>query len=151
LCCCRFVKGRSAAQIVDEHGLDDGMSKPGSKTGQGDRLMRTRVVTEFSSVNIGILHADLNSAAQTLAACTQMPIRQRATACASRWFDLARSKTWTKDCPRHVRDQQETQQELAVGAARWACRTWVVAVMISKIMGSWGLNMGADQGLLSTH
>jgi hypothetical protein len=58
-----------------------------------------------------------------LAAYTQMRIRQRATACASRWFDLARSETWTMDCPRHVRDQQETQQELAVGAARWACRT----------------------------
>ena len=142
MCCCRFVKGRSAAQIVDEHGLDDGMSKPGSKTGQGDRLMRTRVVTEFSSVNIGILHADLNSAAQTLAACTQMPIRQRATACASRWFDLARSKTWTKDCPRHVRDQQETQQELAVGAAKWACRTWVVAVMNIQDHGI----MGAEHG-----
>jgi len=28
-----------------------------------------------------------------------------------------------------VRDQQGTQQELAVGAARWACRTRVVAVM----------------------
>jgi len=50
-----------------------------------------------------------------------------------------------------VRDQQKTQQKLAVGAARWACRTWIVAIMISKIMGSWGLNMGADQGLLSTH
>jgi hypothetical protein len=54
-----------------------------------------------------------------------MRIRQRATACASRWFDLARSETWTKDCPRHARDQQQTQQELAVGTARWACRTWV--------------------------
>jgi hypothetical protein len=32
LCCCSFVKEKSAAQIVDEHWLDDGMSKPGRKT-----------------------------------------------------------------------------------------------------------------------
>jgi hypothetical protein len=44
-----------------------------------------------------------------------------------------------------------TQQELAIGAARWACRTWVVAVMDIKDHGIMGLNMGADQGLLSTH
>jgi hypothetical protein len=72
-----------------------------------------------------------------------MRIRQRATACVSRWFDLARSETWTKDCPRHVRDQQETQQELAVGAARWACRTWVVVVMDIQDYKI----IGADQGL----
>jgi hypothetical protein len=66
-----------------------------------------------------------NSTGQTLEACTQMWIQQRATACASRWFDLARSETWTKDCPRHARDQQQTLQELAVGAVRWARRTWV--------------------------
>lgn len=29
---CRFVKGKSAAQIVDEHGLDDGLSRPSRKT-----------------------------------------------------------------------------------------------------------------------
>jgi hypothetical protein len=56
LCGCGFVKGESVAQIVDEHWLDDGMSKPGRKTRQG--LSR-------------------NSAAKTLAACTQMRIRQR--------------------------------------------------------------------------
>jgi hypothetical protein len=71
-----------------------------------------------------------------------MRIRQRATACASRLFDLARSETWTKDCPRHVRDQQGTQQELAVGAARWACRTRVVAVMDIQDHGI----MGAEHG-----
>jgi len=41
LCGCRFVKGKSAAQIVDEHWLDDGMSKPGRKTRQGHRQTRT--------------------------------------------------------------------------------------------------------------
>jgi len=45
-----------------------------------------------------------NLAAQTLTACTQMRIWQHATACASRWFDLTRSETWTKDCSRHARD-----------------------------------------------
>jgi len=64
LCGYRFVKGKSAAQIVDEHGLDDEMSKPGRKTHQGHRLMRTGAVEEFSSENIGSLHADANSAAR---------------------------------------------------------------------------------------
>ena len=60
---CRFVKGKSAAQIVDEHGLDDGMSKPGRKTRQGHRLTRTGPVEEFGSEDIGSLHANANSAA----------------------------------------------------------------------------------------
>ena len=81
LCGCRFVKGKSAAQIVDEHGLDDGMSKPGRKTRQGHWLTRTGAVEEFGSEDIGSLHADANSAAQELTACTQMRIWQRATAC----------------------------------------------------------------------
>jgi len=67
LCGCRFVKGKSAAQIVDEHGLDDGMSKPSKKTHQGHRLTRTGAIEEFGSEG---LHADANSAAQELAACT---------------------------------------------------------------------------------
>jgi len=118
LCGCRFVKGKSAAQIVDEHGLDDGMSKPGRKTRQGHRLTRTGVVEEFGSEDIGSLHADANSAAQELAACTQMRIRQRAAACASQGLDLARSKTWTKDCPRHTSDS--TADEARAG--RWGCQ-----------------------------
>jgi len=60
LCGCRFVKGKSAAQIVDEHGLDDGMSKPSKKTHQGHRLTRTGAIEEFGSEG---LHADANSAA----------------------------------------------------------------------------------------
>jgi hypothetical protein len=80
--------------------------------------MRTGAVAEFGSINIDILHADANSAVQTLAACTQMRIRQRATACASRWFDLARSETWTKDCPRHVSDSTDD----AAKAGRWGCQ-----------------------------
>jgi hypothetical protein len=63
LCGCRFVKGKSAAQIVDKHWLDDGMSKPGRKTGQGHRQTRKGL--------------SRNSAVKTLAACTQMRIRQR--------------------------------------------------------------------------
>jgi hypothetical protein len=63
LCSCRFVKEKSAAQIVDEHGLDDGLSRPRRKTRQGDRLTRTGVVEEFGSEDIGSLHADANSAA----------------------------------------------------------------------------------------
>jgi len=45
-----------------------------------------------------------NSAAKTLAACTQMRIRQRTAACVSQGLDLTWSKTWTKDCPRHTSD-----------------------------------------------
>ena len=71
-------------QIVDEHGLDDGMLRTGGKTRQGDRLTKVGAVTEFGSEDIGSLHADVDSAAQTLAVCTQIRIRQRATACASR-------------------------------------------------------------------
>jgi len=66
----RFVKKKSTAEIVDEHGLDDGMFKPGRKTRQGHRLTRTGAVEEFDSDNIGSLHAYANSAAQELAACT---------------------------------------------------------------------------------
>jgi len=60
LCGCRFVKEKSATQIVDEHGLDDGMSKPGMKTRQGHRLTSTATVKEFSSEG---LHTDENAAA----------------------------------------------------------------------------------------
>jgi len=115
---CRFVKGKSAKQIVDEHGLDDGMSKPDRKTRQGHRLTRTGAVEEFGSEDIGSLHADANLAAQELAACTQMRIRQRAAACASQGLDLARSKTWTKDYPRHTSDL--TADEARAG--RWGCQ-----------------------------
>jgi hypothetical protein len=51
-------------QIVDEHGLDNGMSKSGRKTRQGHRLTRTGAVKEFGSEDIGSLHADANSAAR---------------------------------------------------------------------------------------
>jgi hypothetical protein len=118
LCGCRFVKGKSTAQIVDEHWLDDGMSKPGRKTRQGHRQTRTRAVEEFGSEDIGSLHADANSAAQELAACTQMRIRQRAATCASQGLDLPRSETWMKDCPRHVNDS--TDDVARVG--RWGCQ-----------------------------
>jgi len=65
LCGCRFVKGKSAAQIVDEHGLDDGISKPSKKNRQGHRLTRTGAVEEFGSKDIGSRHADANSAARS--------------------------------------------------------------------------------------
>jgi len=97
LCGCRFVKEKSVAQIVDEHGLDEGLSKPR----QGDRLTRIGAIAKFGSVGRGSLHAYANSAAQELAACPQMRIRQRAANGASQGLDLARSKTWAKDCPRH--------------------------------------------------
>jgi len=96
------LKEKSAMQIVDEHGLDARMSRPGRKTRQGYRLTRTGAVEKFNSANISSPHADANSAAQELTACTQMRIQQRTTTCASHGFDLARSKTWTKDCPRHT-------------------------------------------------
>jgi len=63
LCGCRFIKGKSAVQIVDEHGLDDGLSRPRKKTHQEDRLTRTGAITKFGSADIGILHVDANSAA----------------------------------------------------------------------------------------
>jgi hypothetical protein len=99
-----FVKGKSTAQIVDEHGLDAGMSRPGRKTREGYRLTRTGTVKEFGSEDIVSPHADANSAAQILTACMQMRIQQRATACASHGFDSAQSKTWMKDYPRHTSD-----------------------------------------------
>jgi hypothetical protein len=123
LCGCRFVKGKSAAQIVDKHWLDNGMSKPGRKTRQGHRQTRTRAVKEFGREDIGSLHADANSAAQELAAYTQMQIRQRAAACASQGLDLARSKTWTKDCPRHTNDSTADAAKQAVRTALWIGRT----------------------------
>jgi len=61
LCGCRFVKEKSAAQIVDEHGPDDGMSKPDRKTCQGLRLTRIGAVEEFGSEDIGSLHAGIDS------------------------------------------------------------------------------------------
>ena len=61
---CRFVKGKTVAQIVDEHGLDDGMFKPDRKTHQGHRQTRTGAVEEFGSEDIGSLHANANSAAR---------------------------------------------------------------------------------------
>jgi len=94
------------------------MSKPGRKTRQGHRLTRTGAVEEFGSEDIGNPHADVNSAAQELAGCTQMRIRQRATTCASHGFDLARSETWTKDCLRHTSDS--TADEARAG--RWGCQ-----------------------------
>jgi len=65
------------------------MSKPSRKTRQGHRLTRTGAIEEFGSEDIGSLHADANSAMRELAACTQMQIRPRATACASQGLDLA--------------------------------------------------------------
>jgi hypothetical protein len=80
--------------------------------------MRTGAVEEFGNANIGSSHVDANSAAQELTSCTQMRIRQRATACASHGFDLARSETWTKDYPRHTSDS--TAEEARAG--RWGCQ-----------------------------
>jgi len=139
LCGCRFVKRKSAAQIVDEHWLDDGLSRPRRKTRQGDRLTRTRAVEEFSSEDIGSLHAEANSAAQELAACTQMRIRQRATACASQGLDLARCKTWTKDCPRHVNDSPDD----AAKAGSWGCQVGMQNVG----SGSYGYPRSWDHGV----
>jgi hypothetical protein len=64
LCSCMFIKEKSAAQIVNEHGLDDGLSMLSRKTRQGHRLTRTGAVEEFDSEDIGNMHADTNSAAQ---------------------------------------------------------------------------------------
>jgi hypothetical protein len=100
--------------------------------------MRTGAVEEFGSADIGSLHADANLAAQELAACTQMRIRQRATACASRWFDLARFETWTKDCPRHVSDSTDD----AARAGRWGCQVG----MQNMGSGSYGYLRSWDHG-----
>ena len=114
------------------------MSKPGRKTRQGHRLTRTGAVEEFGSEDIGSLHADANSAAQELAACTQMRIRQRATACASQGLDLARSETWTKDCPRHVSDSIDD----AARAGRRGCQVGMQNVG----SGSYGYPRSWDHG-----
>jgi len=104
LCGCRFVKEKLTAQIIDEHRLDDEMSKPDKKTCQGYRLTRTGAVEEFGSEDNDSLYADANSAARR--------------ACASQGLDLARSKTWTKDCPRHTSDSTAD----AARAGRWGCQ-----------------------------
>jgi hypothetical protein len=88
-----------------------------------------------------------------LAACTQMRIRQRRNWQPARRceFDSAqqlvqvRGLTWhdLKLGRRTVQGmwmtQQMTQQELAAGAARWACRTWVRS-------GSYGYPRSWDHG-----
>jgi hypothetical protein len=62
--------------------------------GQAGKLVRgigsrTGAVTKFSSKDIGNLHVDADSTAQTVAVYTQMRIWQHTTACASHEFDLA--------------------------------------------------------------
>lgn len=115
LCGCSFVKGKSAALIVDEHGLDDGMSKPGEKTRQGHRPTRTGADEEIrqhkhweparrcecGSAGIGSLHADANSAARSKLAGEFGSAQQLVQV---KGIDLARSKTWAKDCPRQAYD-----------------------------------------------
>jgi len=139
LCGCRFVKGKSAAQIVDEHWLDDGMSKPGRKTRQGQRQTRTGVVGEFDSAGIGSLHADANSTA-------------RKSLCKSgAWLGMI----WNLD---------EGLSKACEWLNRWRSKSWqmgllgghvehgLVAVMDIQDHGIMGAeNVGADQGLLSTH
>ena len=101
------------AQIVDEHRVDDGMSKPGRKTRQGHRLTRTRAVEEFGSEDIDSLHADANSAAHN---------NQLVQVRGSTWHDLKLGRRTVQG----IRvTQQLTKQELADGVARWACITWV--------------------------
>jgi hypothetical protein len=72
LCNCRFVKEKPEVQIVDEHGLDDGMFRTSGKTRQGDRLTKVGAVAEFGKEDSGSLHADVDSVAQTLAVCTRI-------------------------------------------------------------------------------
>jgi len=93
-----------------------------------------------------------NSAAKTLAACTQRRIRQRrywqpARRCEfgnARQLVQVRGLTWhdVKLGRGTVQGMwmthQMTQQELAVGAAKWACRTWV--------SGSYGYPRSWDHG-----
>ena len=93
-----------------------------------------------------------NSAAKTLAACTQMRILQRRHWQPARRCEFGNAQrlvrvmglTWhdLKLGRRTVQGiqvtQQLTQQELADGAARWACRTWV--------SGSHGLPRSWDHG-----
>jgi hypothetical protein len=107
-----------------------------------------------------------NSAAQTLVSCTQMRIQQRRhwqPACRCEFGSAKRpvqviGLTWHnlklgRRTVQGIREiQQETQQELAVGAARWACKMWV-----SGSYGhprSWdhgGWTWGQNRGLLWTH
>jgi hypothetical protein len=85
-----------------------------------------------------------------LAACTQMRIRQRAAACASQGLDLARCKTWTKDCPRHVNDSTDD----VARAGSWGCQVGMQNVG-SGSYGyprswdhrgwTWGLTRGCSQ------
>jgi len=102
-----------------------------------------------------------NSVAKTLAACTQMRIRQRrnwqpARRCefgSAQQLVQVRGLTWqdVKLGRRTVQGMwmthQMTQQELAVGAAKWACRTWVVAVMDIQDHGIMGVEHGGWPGV----
>jgi len=71
-----------------------------------------------------------------------MRIRQRATACASHGLDLARSKTWTKDCPRHTSDSIADEAR----AGRWGCQVGMQNVGSSShgLPRSW--DHGAERG-----
>ena len=136
---CRFVKEKSATQIVDEHGLDNGMSKPGRKTRQGHRLTRTGAVEEFGSEDIGSLHADANSTARNglcklLVQLGTIWNLDKGLSKACEWLNRWRSKSW--------------QLGLLGGHAECGLVA-VMDIQDHRIMRA--ENMGADQGLLSTH
>jgi hypothetical protein len=42
LCSCRFVGEKRQRRFFDEHGLDDGLSRPGRKIRPGDTLTKQR-------------------------------------------------------------------------------------------------------------
>jgi len=58
LCSCGFVGENRQHRFFDEHGLDDGLVRPGKKIHQGDTLMKTGAAADNGS-----LHGDANSAA----------------------------------------------------------------------------------------
>jgi len=90
LCGWRFVKGKSAAQIVNEHGLEDGMSKPGRKTRQGHRL--TRIGSKTGLKGAGS-HA--NSGRNRQRRFMRLWVRQRRIGSAY--------CCWTMECPSQAR------------------------------------------------
>ena len=63
LCNSKFIKENLRRKLFDKHGLD----RSSNKTHQGFRLMKTRVVADIGSTNIGSLYLDVN-----LAACNSL-------------------------------------------------------------------------------
>ena len=73
-----------------------------------------------------------------------MRIQQRAAACASQGLDLARSKTWMKDCPRHTSDSTVDEARAGRGGLPGGhAERGLMAIMVFLDHGIMGQNVEA--------